>query len=92
MVSAYFAHHSEELSRSFTRMIDEVTLKRCAELIFECDSNSRHGLWGSSTTNERCEYFLDFINRYGLVGSRGRGGFSFEGWSDVIDVSLTNKL
>lgn len=99
IISSYFQHDGEVVpNQTLTRFLDNVDYQKDG-LIIGCDANARHPNWGSTKTTERGELVFDFINYYDLIiCNRGTEptfyfppGENYEGWCDVIDLTLTNN-
>lgn len=94
LTSAYLSHDKEIPSQLMSTLAS-----RNQEAIFGCDANARHVAWGNEATNERGEYFSDFINLNNLsLHNRGNtptfifpGSSDTEGWSAILDVTLSKS-
>lgn len=99
LVSVYMPHDSSIPSNTLERFMSSTFLRKGSNLIIAGDMNARHTLWGSTMTNERGESFYDFITANDLkICNRGNdhtfcfpSSANFQGWSDVLDVTLSNN-
>jgi len=99
LVSAYLPHDDEAPTDTLRKLVISQEKKK-NYLLIGTDANARHEVWGSSSTNERGECLLDFINLYNLsICNRGnKPTFSFpssdiyDGWDTTLDVTLVNNL
>lgn len=96
VVSSYFAGDRDVPPSAIAEIMKDISLGPKDGIIVGCDANARCDVWGSSETNKRGEYLLEFINASNLVvcnrGSsptfRFPAGINSAGWADVIDVTL----
>lgn len=99
LVSAYFKHDGAAPPDLLIDLMENHKLHHDDGLVVGCDANSRHVNWGSTKTNERGENVFDFIIQYNLfICNKGSTptfhfppGDDFVGWSDVIDITLSNN-
>jgi len=103
VVSAYFHGDLDIPTLKMVELVESLNLQDSSKIntdvLMGFDANARSELWGSSELNDRGELLTDFIIKHNLViCNRGRTptftfppGENSEGWSEVLDVTLTSN-
>lgn len=96
IASAYFPPESQDLPSTDVKRLIEFCKKGNHQLIFGCDANAHHTVWGSSDIRTKGEYFLEFINTHNLeILNRGnKPTYRHEGLNreEVIDITLCSQF
>ena len=92
--SAYFPHDDPD---SPPPSAVEELVRACrgsgSQLIIGCDANAHHSIWGSTDTNQRGEYILQFLMANNLdIMNRGNNPTFVTGQrQEVLDITITTS-
>ena len=92
--SAYFPYDSASHPPEEARLIVDYCKVRGLPLLFGCNANSHHNLWGSTDTNRRGEDLVDYLitTDFDILNTGKKPNFRNSVREKVIYIILCTKL
>ena len=94
VASGYFPGDESRAPPEQVAKLTEYCEERALPLLLGCDANAHHEVWGSSDTNRRGEYLLEFIlsNKLEIYNVGNTPTFVTSTRQEVLDITLGNTL